>query len=592
MTGCARHAGEAPVRLAVAEFENLGSNLELDWMRRGLSSAVVSDLAGSPAIYAQVVDSVNSAYTMQATRVLEGYFYENGGRLEIRATVEELGTRTAAGNFEVSGPAAQGPLPLVNELAKKVSAGARSFQTTNASAFRDYGQALGASDRADALRGLELATKEDPNFSLAFLDWARVLAGMGDRQGALKVIEAAQAAKPDPIAGAELESLAATARGDAAARQNALESLSHLTPADAKVFRGLAELQIAERKFPEAVRSYETVARLTPDEASVWNELGYGLAYTNDLTGARRALEKYQKLLPPENVNWLDSLGEVSFYLGDFGGAAKYFLEADQKNRGEFGGTELVKAAQARILAGDLKEGDAVYQKYVGLIEGGQRGRAAYQLAQWQFLTGRRKVAMAGLEKIIPGLDADGQALRLSQLSFWRMQTGDAKTAADLANQAAARAVSPLARNLSAICRVIATPTGSPSGSPVADALTLLFARRFTEATPLLERLYRETNPARDGQIRTLLAWAYVETNRTADADRLVGNYPLPLSVGESEFASLVFPRYLFVRGVVLQHQGKQADAKAAYELFLKYAGDVPDIFGDDTVARKNLSAL
>jgi predicted Zn-dependent protease len=122
--------------------------------------------------------------------------------------------------------------------------------------------------------------------------------------------------------------------------------------------------------------------------------------------------------------------------------------------------------------------------------------------------------------------------------------------------------------------------------------LALLFARKFADATPPLERLYRETNPSADGQVRTLLAWAYVKTNRTADAAGLLNRYPLPLNSGEPMFASLIFPRYLFLRATVLEGQGKRAQAKSAYELYLKYAGDVPDAFGDDVVARKKLTAL
>jgi tetratricopeptide (TPR) repeat protein len=326
--------------------------------------------------------------------------------------------------------------------------------------------------------------------------------------------------------------------------------------------------------------------RLNPDEPETWNQLGYALAFSQDLAGARAALEHYQELSPKENVNSLDSLGEVSFFLGDFTGAAKYFLEADQKNRGEFGGGELLKAAEARLLAGDLREGDALFEQYAALFQG---GRAAFQRAQWGFLTGRRRAAMASLEKTIATLAGDEQSAALSQLAIWKLETGDSKAAADLANQAVARAASPPARNLSEVCRVVATAPGAASGSRMADAYALVFARKFSEATPPLEDLYRQTDPNRDGQIRTMLAWAYVETNRVADADGLLRVYPIPFSSGESIFASVIFPRYLFLRGVVLETQGKRAEARAAYELFLKYAGDVPDIFGDDATARRNL---
>jgi hypothetical protein len=49
------------------------------------------------------------------------------------------------------------------------------------------------------------------------------------------------------------------------------------------------------------------------------------------------------------------------------------------------------------------------------------------------------------------------------------------------------------------------------------------------------------------------------------------------LSSGEPLFASLIFPRYLFLRGAVLEHAGKRDEARKSDQLYLKYAGDLPD---------------
>ncbi len=561
-------------------------------MRGAIALAVVNDVNGSQELYAQPVDSLSGAYAMRASRAVEGYFYRRNGRLEIRATVEDPARTKTVEILEAGGPAAQGVLPLVNAVAKKMSASAHAFQTANEDAFRAYGKALSSADRAEMLKGFEAASQADPRFSQVYLDWAKVLLAGGDPAGAVKVIEQGLRGQPDPISRAQLEYTRASIQGDLRLRMSALESLARLTPADSKVIRELAELQVASRQFREAARSYDAAARLDPEEPQIWNEMGYALAYSQDLSGAKQALERYQELLPKENANALDSLGEVSFYLRDFAGAAKYFEEADQRNRGQFGGAELVKAAQARLLAGDLEGGNALFQKYAGLFQGEQGGRGALQATQWEFLTGRRKQAMQGLEKIIPVLEGEARSQALSQLSVWKLMTGDQKTAVELADQAATGAASARARNLSTLCRMISRPQASRSGSAFVDAYALMFARKYAEATPLLERLYRETAPAGDGQIRTLLAWAYVETNRIQDADRLLGTCPLPLNSGEPLFASLVFPRYLFLRGVVLERQGKRADAKTAYESYLKYAGDVPDIFGDATRARESLTRL
>ena len=84
--------------------------------------------------------------------------------------------------------------------------------------------------------------------------------------------------------------------------------------------------------FQQAVRSYQAASLLNPEEPRIWNELGYAMAWTRNLNGARQALQEYERLAP-DDANALDSLGEVSFFLGDFESAAKYFEQAAQRSR-------------------------------------------------------------------------------------------------------------------------------------------------------------------------------------------------------------------------------------------------------------------
>jgi Flp pilus assembly protein TadD len=590
LAGCAREAA-GPSRLAIVPFENQSSDSELDGSGRGAAAALVYDLAGAPKLYAETVQSMNGAYDMHASRVLEGYFSENGGQVELHATVEDARRSKTIDGIVLKGSVTAGVLPLLNQLARRLSPEAREVEAVNPEAFRDYTRALIAADRSTAAKDLEDATKAAPKFAAAYIDLIPVLLAEGDRSQAEKFIQTAEAAQPDAIDRARLEYFATSVNGDAGQREQVLRRLTQVTAADARVFRELAEIELRRRDYSAAARDYEKAAQLNPDEQSGWNELGYVLAYAEDLTGARRALEQYRALLPKGDANALDSLGEVNFYLGDFQTAEKRFLEANEQNRGEFGGAELLKAAEAELMQGHGKEADALFQKYDGLIAGAQRFRATYQFAQWEFLTGRRKLAMQGMERILPSLDADARSAALCQLSIWKLQTGDSKTAAELADRAAETAVSARSRGLSALCRGVVNP-GAGSGPRIGNAYALLFAGKFSDATPLLELLYRETNPLEDAQIRTLLAWAYVETGRAAQAGRLLRIYPIPLSSGEPMFASMIFPRFLFLRGTVLEKQGKRGDAKRSYELFLKYAGDVPEVFGDQAAARRNLGGL
>ena len=558
-------------------------------MRRGLRQVLESDLAGVPRLYAQAVDAFDGAYSMRATRVMEGYFVERNGRLEVHASILDLATHSNVQTLTVGVP---NGIDAANQIAKRISPAARAAPVVTEAAFHRYGQAISANDATSVVQGLEAVTEDDPRFALAYLEQAKILLAAGQRDQALRAVQAASMRQLDTVDKAELDYLAAVARGNTGDREKALASLAKFTPSDPKVYKELAELESAQRRFTDAVRSFEKAGALDPQDPEIWNQLGYMRAFAGDLNGARGALDRYQKLVPPENANPLDSLGEVSFYLGDFVAAERYFLEADQKNRDEFGGADLLKAAQSRLMTGDLAGGNDLFQKYAAFAESRDRGRAAYARTQWQFLTGQRNAAMNGLEKAAAGFSGDGQSLAFSQLSLWKMQAGDRAAAAELANQAGERAMTPATRSISAVCRVISQPPASSSGSRLADAYALLFQKRFADAIPLLELLYRETNPHADGQIRTLLGWAYIESNRAESARVLIGTYPIPLASGEPLFASLVFPRYLFVRGVVLQQEGKRAEAKAAYELFLKYSGDAADIFGDEARARKNLTQL
>jgi hypothetical protein len=64
-----------------------------------------------------------------------------------------------------------------------------------------------------------------------------------------------------------------------------------------------------------------------------------------------------------------------------------------------------------------------------------------------------------------------------------------------------------------------------------------------------------------------------VEIGAIDQAAPLLETYPLPLSSGNPLFGSLVFPRYLFLRGVALEKAGKREEARKSFELYSKYGG-------------------
>jgi Flp pilus assembly protein TadD len=567
LEGCARRQAAGIERLAVMPIENLSSDAQLDWRSRAAAAVVVYDLAGAKNIFPRQVDSLSTAQSMQASRLLEGYFFERNGRIGIRATLEDPGKAHVVEHFEIDGEESAGFLPLANELARRLSPDARMFGTSNKDAFRLYGEALAARDPAALEQALEKATQADPGFTAGYLNEARMLVETGNRERASQVAQAGERARLDPIDRADLEYVAAAAKGDATDRIKALEQLTAATPANPNIFRELGEMRFARRQFHQAAMEYRAAVHLDPEEPRTWNELGYALAWTNDLSGAREALAQYQTLAPEDN-NVLDSEGEVSYMCGDFKSAAGYFEKAAAKNP-----AELLKAAEARLMLGDRQGADALFARHLGPNQGGRNAGADYQMAQWEFQTGRRRAGIARMEKFAQAASGNLQSLALSQLSVWHLDQGDGKAAADLAKQAALGAQSPLVRKVSATAAVIASGSAASSSSKMVNAYALLFAKKYGEALPLLQAAYAETNPSADGEIRTLLAWAYVETGALDKAAGLVETTPLVLSFGEPQFTPAILPRYWFARSAVLERQGKKDEARRSQELYLKYGG-------------------
>lgn len=540
--GCGPKQGEAVERLAILPVENLSLDAQLNWGSRAAAAAVAYDLAGAKNIFARQVDSTPDAQAMRASRMLAGYFFERNGRMEMHATLEDVARNKDVESIELDGPASAGVLPLANELARRLNGEARKFGTTNESAFQFYGQALEARDAPSAQQNLQSATAADAGFAAGYIDQVKLLAERGDREGAERAAGSGRRARLDEIDRANLEYAAARVSGNAGDRMKALESLAETTPADANVFRELGEVRYGRREFQRAAIEYRAAAHLDPDDPGTWNELAYALAFAKDLKGAREALTQYQNVAPGDN-NVLDSEGEVSYMLGDFKSAGEYFEKAAAKNPGEW-----VKAAEARLMLGDLHGADALFAKHTG-----PRTSLQIQMAQWEYLTGRREAGILDLEKQAPSLNGDLQALAFSQLAMWKLAAGDGKGAGDLARLALERAQGAPVRGICGAVQFLVEGRAN-SGSKMLDGYALDMQTKYREAVPMLRAAYEQTNPSNDWEVRTLLAWAYAETGAKNQAAELMSPYPLPLSSADSLFASLIFPTYLTVRKTVLQH--------------------------------------
>ncbi len=560
------------MRLAVLPVENLTGDSSLDWAGGAFAQAVVEQLTGTAAILPIRTDSISDAYGARATRALEGYLSRENGRLRIGLTVEDLNTNRAAQSAAV---AANGILPLAYAVARHLAPDARPLGTTNETAFRHF-----------AAGRYEDAVKADENFGAAYLYWARDLASRGRLDDAQRVAQMARG-RGRPIDKARLDVLAATLKGDAAGRLDALAELASAIPSDPDVLRALGESALHARRFSAAADWFRKAAQADASNGLYWNSLGYSLAYARDLKGAVTAIEQYRKVAP-DQVNPLDSLGEIHFYFGRFADAEKAFLAAYEKNGAFLGGVDLLKAAHARMMQGDLPRADEIFAHF---IDAGKDALAEYRRARWEYITGRRQQAISRLTQFAGHASGDAAAYACAELSGWSLNEGARDRASQLAERAQAAAQSPGAKTMGVLCRFVSQPPApasewamrgersfpDPNSAMLknyAIAYALLFDKHFSEAALQLRQIFDRTPPETDGQVKVLLGWALVESGKEPEARDLLETWPIPQSQGQPAFEFLVLPRIFELRAIVLDKRGQPGEAKEMRRIWDRYRAD------------------
>ena len=353
-----------------------------------------------------------------------------------------------------------------------------------------------------------------------------------------------------------------------------------------------------------------TVVRLDgraiePTDAALLNQLGYAEMYAGNLAGATRALNEYARLRP-DDPNALDSLGDVHFYLGQFTQAQKYYQRSFEKDRDFNGGGELLKAARARLMTGDVGGADGIFNQYLDTRRQVKDPLADFRRAEWEFLSGRRRQAIARMEAFARSLSA-GLAVTVApeayaQIAVWELQLGDQARARESASKAAVpRTPGPaiMARFLSgspappaewmARAQQLLPQPAQERTRKLMLAYTLLLHKEFRAAEPVLSDLFQHTPPDPSEILPVLWAWARVGAGHPEQAAGLVERNPVPNTTVEI-FGSLAFPRLLFLRAAVLEKQGRREEAGANYRLFLTLSGPDAGAFGEEAKAREAIA--
>jgi tetratricopeptide (TPR) repeat protein len=605
---------QAQARIAVLRCENLSPDPRQDWMGRALAEILSAQLgaAGAEPVVPPATIRANAVAMASGPAQAPGISAEREAALAAGAnrliacdfSIAGSGVRVSAVERDVTTEknirqaAAEGSLlAAADSLAHQLSARVAPSPT--------YAEGIEAPDPDAMHAGFARAVAADPNFSLAYMAWAQADAARHDREGVDRVVALADAHR-DAFSAydrARLDLLAAELHGDLPARARALAALAKTGPPDAAIYRSLAEIALGGRRYREAVNYYRQAVALAPADAATLNALGYAQAYLGDYDGALGALRDYQTLRPNE-ANPLDSQGDVNFYFNRYADAEKLYLAAHQKDPNFLGGSDLWKAALAHLATGDIAGADAIFGKYAAILDERHDPGSLYQKASWQYLTGRRREAVAMLDQ---GGKQGGALSRVydAQLAIWLLESGDADNALRRARQAVS-ALPQEAREIPQLAPIAVFLTQPVESSP-ADleararhmfgpaagrfaGYALLFHRRFAEALPLLRHAWEESNPTTEQGLPVLLAWAMIESGKWDGVTPLIGPSPVP-TVGDP-MISLYFPRLFYLRGRLAGHQSKRGQAVQNYQLFLKLAGSQPDLWNDQQRAKEAMAAF
>ena len=313
------------VSLAILPFRNASSDASLDWLGSSLADMLTTDVGQSASLRTVSPNILHQIFTdlritsstaldpgtvkrvadfSSADRVVWGQYAKFGDAIRIDATLQDLkNNRTVTLKADVPSekdiPAAvdhladsirqtlQLPRDVMNELK------ASSFQPTSSSveALRDYNQGLVLQrdgKNLEAKKQFESATKTDGNFALAFARLAQTYSTLGY---------------------------------DSEAEQSAQKAvmLSQNLPEAEKYQITAIELQV-NKHFPEAIKAYENLARVLPDNSDVRATLARLYEDSGDLAKAR---DYYQKILTanPKDIGATIDMGRVQLKSGDPQGA-------------------------------------------------------------------------------------------------------------------------------------------------------------------------------------------------------------------------------------------------------------------------------
>jgi tetratricopeptide (TPR) repeat protein len=151
-------------------------------------------------------------------------------------------------------------------------------------------------------------------------------------------------------------------KNDAAKAIEKLEMAKRLDPKSSEIFRNLMWVYAGTRRLKDAVEAGQMALTLSDDEAAIYNNLAWIFANPGDqpqllnLPRAREYAERAVELTKGKQVDFLDTLGDVYYHLGDRENAIKAFSKAKEVALGDIKKVEDEFKASSKLYPDDFKK--------------------------------------------------------------------------------------------------------------------------------------------------------------------------------------------------------------------------------------------
>lgn len=340
--------------IAILYFENGTNDASLDWLRRGLTDMLYTELSQSP--YLSVVpmqrmseiseqqgkterDLEDVAFATQianeanAEILLTGRFYQLSDSICIEVVMLDAKSSRILHREVVRGQSLERIFAMVDTLSSRVRSNLRTDlegaqtagvnlaeMTTSIEAFRCYSLALENMEKflwIDAERCLEDAVKYDTTFASAYFRLGKMKLDMGKTQKGEAALQKARQYY-DKLSEADkiYFKLLDTHREEDVNQVIAiLEDAVLRFPAEVNFRIDLGRLYRHLGELDKSLEAFEIALEQDPNRKLIYNDLGYLFAERGDFTTALKYIDKYQQLAPDE-PNPYDSKGEILMMAG------------------------------------------------------------------------------------------------------------------------------------------------------------------------------------------------------------------------------------------------------------------------------------